>query len=268
MRRALPLLASLGMTALSAALFRGNLLVLSPVLGVWVYALVADVGHRPGFGTCRAARRSSDRTSEATGPARRHTRSPLLLAFTATVWLVAVLTVSIRISRARHAGRTSVAGQFAAAERLFRNGRLVEALATFQSIRVPTSLLRRRAQKHHNIGVICMRLGKWGDAEVAFTEAARCDPADLEAHFNLGRLALRNGEAAKAVEHLTHALGVNGQHVGAQYLSARCYFELARFEEARVSIEQAEVCAGEGNPYRPAIQELKERILRRAPVSD
>ena len=206
-----------GVVALALMVFKGNWLVLTPVLGLWTFvvsAFPAVVEPKPGK-RCAGRRREEKRRSAG------QTRKPALRwqgAVAAIVWGLALLLGVRRVLSGNLPREPEVARAMAEAEQLVQTGNLDDALVAFRKIDVPQSLPRRAAQKHHNIGVICMRLGRWEEAETAFQEAVRCDPADVDAHCNLARLALRRKDQAAALTHIDRVLSLQPGHPGATRL--------------------------------------------------
>jgi Flp pilus assembly protein TadD len=131
------------------------------------------------------------------------------------------LAIGVGVHRAHSVPAVSVlrvGPAMVSAENLARKGRLQEALVAFRNIDVPSGLPNRRAQKYHNIGVICMRLQRWHEAEKAFHEALRYDPLDADVHCNLARLAVMSDDQPAALKHVERALALEPGHGGATRL--------------------------------------------------
>ena len=252
-----------GALACCLVVLKGNLLVLAPVLGVWLYTLLAPFGGAPHCTETRAARRRNK-----AAPTRRGLNVGLLI-MAVVLWSLCGLIMWRRMGNtpAVPPDDAAIAEQMTHAEQLVRVGRFADALAAFESIAVPRTAPRRCAQKYHNIGVLSMRLERWAEAEQAFRNAVTYDAADLAAHFNLGRLSFMQRDIKEARRHLTQALKIDPNHPGARDLLARCHVHAAELGQAFAELESADAATPADQPLKPATRTLKERIRRRVPVS-
>ncbi len=110
----------------------------------------------------------------------------------------------------------------AEATALFEQGRFTEALTAFQAIPIPRHLGYQEAQRAHNVGVILLILDREGDAVRAFERAIEYDPENAEAHYLLGRIALRQARHELACSYLRRArsLGTTRKDVDIMLLHA------------------------------------------------
>lgn len=77
------------------------------------------------------------------------------------------------------------------------------------------------------------------DAIAHLRESLRINPADAEAHNNMGGAYQRLGQFAEALEEHQRALQLNPRLVEARYNMGVCYQAMNRFEEAREQYRQA-----------------------------
>jgi Flp pilus assembly protein TadD len=147
-----------------------------------------------------------------------------------------------------------------------QSGQLQNALSEFKTLQIPFSLPRRRAQKYHDIGVVCMRLERWQEAKDAFLETIRFDANDFAAYCNLGRLSLLKKDAVKAKEYLAKAMKLDQSCPDVRYLLAQCYIIENDQQGALIELEEADTRTLVNNPLKPAIKKLKEQ-LRHVSVS-
>ena len=247
--------ASVAVILMSVSLV-GNLLVLPPVLGVWVFTVMAAKASPDRLVATRHGERSC-----------RGGRGRWILA----IVLLVVATLGVgwyRAGSGMEPDGATLTRQMLVAETLFRTGNPHVALEAFRAIEVPEALPKRRAQKHHNIGIISMHLERWDEAETAFREAVRYDPADFDAHYALARLAVRKKAFSEAVGHLSAAVNLEPHHTGAWLLAAQCLTETGEYEQALVAIRPAETSAAPAGQVRQRIADLKKRIEFRASLFD
>jgi tetratricopeptide (TPR) repeat protein len=160
----------------------------------------------------------------------------------------------------------SLAAAMSEAEAAFLRGKLEEALRLFRAIEVPEGNRTRQAQKHHNIGVICLRLERWEEARDAFLAAIRANPNDAAAYVSLGRLSIREGDLEAARKHLAEALKINPNDLDARLLLAQCYGLLGDLGRAEAELRQAEANAGSDERMRSLVRQLREGITPRVSV--
>ena len=155
----------------------------------------------------------------------------------------------------------------AQAEKVFLEGNFRAALERFRAIKPRGNSPARYARKYHNIAVCSMKIGRWDEAESAFEKAVRYDPEDVEAYYNLGRLAVRRRDWETAVTYLETATQIHSQHAGALCFLGECYLALGRLERALEVAGKAEALTGTDERLHASVTRLKMRIQQRASVS-
>lgn len=90
-------------------------------------------------------------------------------------------------------------------EAFVQTGQWGDALRVLEEMRVPSEYPLRNAQRHHNRGVVLMKLGRRNDAAIAFREAYSYDSSDVEACVLVGRLAVERGEFCESLQWLQRA---------------------------------------------------------------
>ena len=245
-----------GLVAFLVVLLPGNLLVLAPPLCVWAHVVLAF------------PKRSGKRGALHAREVRLPPAQQRIRIFTLVLWVAALAIGGYRLAQTPLATGQELGRQMAEAETLFHTGDPCVALEAFRAIEVPEALPQRRAQKFHNIGVISMHLERWEDAETAFREAVRYDPADFDAHYALARLAVRKKAFSAAIGHLSAAVNLEPRHTGAWLLAAQCLMEAGEYEQALVAIRRAEALATPDSQIRLQIADLKKRIEFRASLFD
>ena len=115
-------------------------------------------------------------------------------------------------------------GDFATAERIFG-----------QFAQTPPA----DAETMHALGVLACRLGRFDQAEVLLSEAARLLPDSVAVHGNLANALRHLGRAARAAEHLRRALQLDPRIPELHCNLGNVRLDLGEFEQARDSFERA-----------------------------
>jgi len=134
------------------------------------------------------------------------------------MWIAALAILTCHIARTAPATEKGLDKQMAEAEKVFLGGDFRAALEQFRAAKPQGNSPVRYARKYHNIAVCCMRLGQWDEAESAFKDAVRYDPQDVDAYYNLARLALRMGDRNAVLKHVDRVLALEPRHPGASRL--------------------------------------------------
>lgn len=85
-----------------------------------------------------------------------------------------------------------------------------------------------------NLGRLEMEKGNKGEALALFRKAIQIEPFNGEAHLNLAQDARSRRDFANAVKHVRTALKEDSQNVLAYEVLARVYYDLGRFELAKL----------------------------------
>lgn len=96
-----------------------------------------------------------------------------------------------------------------------------------------------RLEEHRNLGVAFYRTGMLSEAEREFRRVAELRPADGEAPFQLGLIALRQANWSAALAHLHHALDRAGPRPALLHNLALALESLGRLEEADHALADA-----------------------------
>ena len=157
----------------------------------------------------------------------------------------------------RQAGTNSLAFGFLRGRLHAAAGRHREALEEFERL--------RGVELHHQPGLLGrighsqLALGQLDAAEASFHAMRALDPVDAESRLGLARVALRRGQASRALDYATACLGLERQHPQAHLLCARALLRLGRQREALVSLQTAL----DQNPLAPGAHRLLARLLWR-----
>ena len=93
----------------------------------------------------------------------------------------------------------------------------------------------------YNRGVEAANAGRWADAAPAFAEAVRLDPADADAHFQLGTAYKELGRFDEAAGEFTRATVLNPRDGDAFFFLGWSENQSGHYEEALKPLEQAVV---------------------------
>jgi len=238
------LVAAIGVFVLLVGLLKGNLLVLAPAISAWAYGMLTFP---------KKSRRRDNRRGRALYASFTKRR---LRTLTLIMWIAALAIVACHIAKTAPAMETSLDKQMAEAEKVFLSGNFRAALERFRAVKPSGDSPLRYAQKHHNIAVCCMNLERWDEAEAAFKEAVRYDPENLEAYYNLGRLAARRQDWDAGARYLEAAAKLRPQHAGVLCLLGKCYLALGRLERAFEVADRAEAFSGEDERLATSVVRL------------
>jgi len=95
------------------------------------------------------------------------------------------------------------------AERLFHQGKYVESLRDFENINVPSRVPLQKARKHHNCGVILIRLARYEEAVEHLRLSLYYDRSNVQAAYLLAVIAAEKGDLEKKQRMLDTALGID-----------------------------------------------------------
>jgi Flp pilus assembly protein TadD/peroxiredoxin len=119
---------------------------------------------------------------------------------------------------------------------LFQRGYLDQAAASFKQV---IAVQPDSAEAYYNLGTLCLRTNKLGDAHQYLEQAVRLRPAYPEAWNNLGMLAAEEGNAETAVDHFKHSLSLRPAYVVALLNLGNLYRRRGDYAEARQLLTQA-----------------------------
>jgi len=185
----------------SITFFKGNLLILSGPLALWVG--IVSLPKEPKEELAKQHKKSR-RIRKNTNPQQNILSLRILI--TTLVWALAVAALWAIINQPAEAisdAQIDKAMKDAAA--LFKEGKYDEALARFWSVQIPEFFPNRLAQKYHNIGLIQLKLNKTKQAEAALQKAVFYDPKDFDAYYLLIRLAYESEQYSEALKYLNQA---------------------------------------------------------------
>lgn len=238
---------------------RGNFLVLAPVFGIWSYFVVGTMLDVPNDGLSLNMK-ARNQSLKQEGASRRWVVLVIGLS-----WMLFLSAVCWRVYQplADRSTDATIAQQMASAERLFLADRYEEAVDAFKAIEVPKRLRRRVAERHHIIGVVCMRLERWNEAEESFRQAVEHDVADDDAYCNLARLSFNKGELTEMRQYVERALTINTDCPTARFLLAVCCFAENNVQSALVELHRVDAVTPPGHPLKLSVQELMKDIRAR-----
>lgn len=206
--RVLASLVGLGVATLVVVIGKGNQLILAAPLGLWVTAVLwpeaAEVAARAARG---GGRRRGEHTAQVSRVAWWR------VGLTLTVWGVAVVALLAKAGRGPR-DESAIEVAMRRVEVLVNGQRWKEALVALESVEIPQQYPLRRAQRHHNLGVVFMSLGRRDEAKRAFERAFSYDSSDIEACTLTARLAVEKGEYCEGLEWLRRVEAVQPEHKG------------------------------------------------------
>jgi tetratricopeptide (TPR) repeat protein len=118
--------------------------------------------------------------------------------------------------------------------------RTAEARASFKRNLEASTLNPADASAHYNLGLIHQQRNELGQARARFERAVEIDADEVDAHFQLGRIARAEGRLADAIKDFqevvtrdeTHAQYEIWREIGATYLAA------GQFDDAREALSR------------------------------
>lgn len=117
-----------------------------------------------------------------------------------------------------------------------------QAEQAYQPFNKAAQLNREQAQPSpwppHDLGNWYLRNSRWKDAECAFTEALKYDPAMPQAHYHLGRALEKEQREAEAVDEYKSAMTIDKSNADACYSLAMLYRKLHRDPEAAAMLAE------------------------------
>lgn len=130
--------------------------------------------------------------------------------------------------------------------------------AALAELREAARLDRALPHLFARMGAIYDVLGQPEDALLAFQEAVRQDPADVEARMTLGSLLLGTKQYEAGVGELEEAARLAPQHIGVRVMLAAGYIEQQRWREAERELNFVD----EVRPGLPQVADLRTRMAR------
>jgi tetratricopeptide (TPR) repeat protein len=109
-------------------------------------------------------------------------------------------------------------------------GRAAEGLALIEEV---ARALPNDLAVQHRLGVELLEVDRIGEAARAFRRVADGAPGIPQGHHGLGEVALAEGNAARALEHLQKALGLAPNDQMVQFSLGRAFRDVGRTEEAK-----------------------------------
>lgn len=143
------------------------------------------------------------------------------------VWLLAGATMACR-QRDSRASTSQIDSRMDVADQCYREGDYEDALNLISSLVVPDGMPQQNARKHHNLGVILIRLGRTNEAAEVLKLALQYDARNAEAAYLLAALASLDGDVDLAREMADRALSVNPGHRAALRLKTEMLRASAR----------------------------------------
>lgn len=115
----------------------------------------------------------------------------------------------------------------------------IEAIAPFMKGKPrPASVDRKRALVHYNKGVDLMKRDNYQEAKSYFLRAIKLDSSIPEAHCNLGKIYLHEGDRVKAYDELQLSLKLNPNLYQAYLNLSRYYLKGDQYNQAEEHIKK------------------------------
>ncbi|MDH7516082.1 MAG: tetratricopeptide repeat protein [Bacteroidota bacterium] len=158
------------------------------------------------------------------------------------------------------------AAECSAAEALVVLRRLADAYVemgrydrALDALRRALDLDAHAAAVWNDVGIVCRKMGKEGEAREAFERAHACDPDNADILVNLGAAALRLSDLSGAKKSLECALRIAPAHPIAHANLALTLALFGRIEEAEEELRLAVLYGFDGaNPIQERIDGLRE----------
>jgi tetratricopeptide (TPR) repeat protein len=210
-------LLGLGGAALVISVGEGNQEILAWPVAVWLALLFWPVRvSRPG--TSKPP--GGERKGKAQKPARpgyRQLAAPLAIL----AWAIVFATAWPAINAEAGDSRDRALAELARAGQLAGQGDLDGALAAFERIDVPATFPLDRARKHHNCGILLIRLDRKDEAAQHLALALQYDRANAQAAYLLAMLAADAGRLQDTRAMLNTALSIDPDYSPALKLQQR-----------------------------------------------
>jgi tetratricopeptide (TPR) repeat protein len=114
------------------------------------------------------------------------------------------------------------------------------AKAAFKQNMESATLNPADASAHYNLGLIHQSRGELDEAKARFERALEIDPEEVDAAYQLGRIARQQKRYGDAIQHFEHVVTRNQAH--SQYEVwrevAATYIAAGQFEDARTALDQ------------------------------
>jgi len=114
------------------------------------------------------------------------------------------------------------------------------AKAAFKQNLESATLNPADASAHYNLGLIHQSRGELDEAKARFERALEIDPEEIDAAYQLGRIARQQKRYGDAIQHFEHVVTRNPAH--SQYEVwrevAATYIAAGQFEDARTALDQ------------------------------
>jgi tetratricopeptide (TPR) repeat protein len=102
----------------------------------------------------------------------------------------------------------------------------------------------------HNLGVICLQLGRPDEAAVRIFEALHRNPNSAEAHSNLGNALMQLNRPEEAIAHFEKAIAIKPDYAEARNSLGNVLVRLNRMDQAVLQFEKAlDVSRQDAEPY-------------------
>jgi tetratricopeptide (TPR) repeat protein len=161
---------------------------------------------------------------------RSNRRFTVTATAASVVWLLVAVTFACRRADVG-VSSDEVDRRMDIADQRYKEGDCQGALEILSSLVLPVRMPQQNARKHHNRGVILIRLGRHDEAVEALKLALRYDASNAEAAYLLAALASRSGQLDVASEMADRALSIDPGHRPALRLKTEILRASARSRE-------------------------------------
>lgn len=114
--------------------------------------------------------------------------------------------------------------------------------------------IRDNSTLHSNVGICCMRMGDYAQAESALHKALQSDPNNATAWNNLSVLCFRQGDYTASLEHAKHAIAIDPKLAAAHSGAALCCALLGDREQYEYYYRQAVANGYDGRKIKNAVK--------------
>ncbi len=139
------------------------------------------------------------------------------------------------LSQSQGGSESGAEGHFILGNTLAREGRLSEAVASYNQA---IALKPNHARAHNNLGVALQGLGRLSEAEAKYNKAIALKPDYVEAHNNLGNTLQGLGRSNQAQASYNQALALKPGYTQVHYNLGVALQEQGRLNEAEASYNQ------------------------------